>query len=72
MYVSIYDINSLINQKIKTRIKKKNQLKSLLMCIVFNVTSKKFYADNTSGSKCMSTSQRPVEGRSTCASSPFC
>ena len=45
----MYDVNFLINQEIKAIRKKKNLLKSLLICIDFIVTSKKFSSVDISG-----------------------
>ena len=45
----MYDVNFLINQEIKAIRKKKNLLKSLLICIDFIVTSKKFSGVDISG-----------------------
>ena len=49
MHASIYDANSLINKEIKAIIKKKYLLKSLIICIDFIVTFKKFVDGDTIG-----------------------
>ena len=56
----MFDANFLINQENKGNNKKKNLLKSLLICIGFNITFKKFSGGDTLGT---SSKDRPSASR---------